>query len=57
MSKTKTSKKPPVKNPAKTINPKTKRGINPKKPGTDPDQTPTREIQKQPVANPNQNTK
>jgi hypothetical protein len=53
MSKTKTKK-----SPAKSIpNPNTKGGNNPKKPGTDPDQTPTRETRKPPVANPNKNTR
>jgi len=28
------------------------RNMNPKKPGTDPDQTPTREVEKVPVAKP-----
>jgi len=51
MNKTKT-KKSPTKN-----TPNTKGGNNPKKPGTDPDQTPTRETRKPPVANPNKNTR
>jgi hypothetical protein len=47
----------PRKNPStnkKNGNQKNK-SKDPRKPGTDPDQTPTREVEQQPVANPNHN--
>ena len=48
----KTPVKPSKPSPVKKSNKQQGNNKNPKKPGTDPDQTPTREIEQVPVAKP-----